>query len=514
MPPTPVPSHIPTSSPSLAPTKVDMVTVTMAMSLTANAPPTADDAVDIRASVAKAANMNVQNVDNFVLTYTTTRRLSQSGYDQTLHRELVSYTWDASFDITTSLADTDYSDPSELYSSVTSTISSDSFSADVAADLGATVVSVDAVLNTRNPSSSPTNFPTNPPSTSPSPLPTSVPTPSPKKKAEEDDTAVILISVFCSVGGVMIIAVAYYLYKKDQEKHKVFPDVQAAIGKPVRGHVYPVDESVLRSHASRRVYPESYPQEPTMEAQHNKIYPINDNGTVSPQGSPLNSGRDGSGGGDARVSPFRELPYDGSPFDRSHRPSSVGSKRVSPNESTTSPRPSTGRNVSKVLPFDDHKDEMNIMVSESSPVQEDALSLAHSVNSDSLSVSPDTRQRKNSSGDHSVGGDIDFLDQDANMDLNSLLTGHHSKSHDNKGELSTSQKEKEEESEQKENGDSLPTNEQELLDNFLMDNQSNVDDIFALIDAEEGKVDDQSPDEDDEEDSLDLDAQFPDFEEF
>ena len=165
---TPFPTHSPTAAPSTA----DTATVSIGVKMIADEPPTPKQKVTLKSVIAAKAGVPVSAIKNFQITT----------IENTKRRNLLSVTWDVTFDMTTSLSNTgdgDLSTSSELGTVVTDVLSSDDFTAAVAdadqsLELTVDSTSITAIASTRRPSQVPTRSPTVTPTVTlyPTPLPT------------------------------------------------------------------------------------------------------------------------------------------------------------------------------------------------------------------------------------------------------------------------------------------------------------------------------------------------------
>jgi hypothetical protein len=140
----------------------------------------------LKVSIANALGVNVDNIKGFAVTYTTVNR-RRLGAQKQQHRQLTTYVWSTSFEVTEDLDDSSaaYTDKETFTNTITAEVFSDDFASTVLSDVGVTAdsTSVAVVINTRNPSPvptpapspAPTSVPTSVPSLSPTPQPSSVP---------------------------------------------------------------------------------------------------------------------------------------------------------------------------------------------------------------------------------------------------------------------------------------------------------------------------------------------------
>ena len=165
---TPYPTHTPTAAPSTA----DTVTVSIGVKMIADEPPTPKQKDTLKSVIAAQAGVSLSSIKNFQITV----------IENTRRRNLLSVTWDVTFDMITSLSgagDGELGTSSELGTVVTEVLSADDFTAAVAdadqsLELTVDKTSISAIATTRNPSQVPTRFPTVPPTITlyPTPLPT------------------------------------------------------------------------------------------------------------------------------------------------------------------------------------------------------------------------------------------------------------------------------------------------------------------------------------------------------
>jgi len=137
---------------------------------------------------------------------------------------LLSGTWDVSFDVVASLAEVGETDAASFQADIESELSDTSFQATVVASIASveTFESVTSVVQTRNPSSVPVPAPTAVPVPAPIPAPTPLATKKAKKNksngANAASLAVILIAVGAGVFVIVAGTIAYFQYKRTQEK--------------------------------------------------------------------------------------------------------------------------------------------------------------------------------------------------------------------------------------------------------------------------------------------------------
>ena len=164
----PFPTHIPTAAPSAA----DTATVLLSVKMVAKEKPSTQQKFTLKSVIAAQAGVDMTAIKKFQIIISEDSR----------RRNLLSVTWEVSFEVTTSLSsagDGDLSSPAELASSVSTVLSSDDFTAAVSAadqslEISVDTASIAAVARTRNPSLTPTHSPTALPTVTmyPTPLPT------------------------------------------------------------------------------------------------------------------------------------------------------------------------------------------------------------------------------------------------------------------------------------------------------------------------------------------------------
>jgi len=164
----PFPTHLPTAAPSTA----DTATVSVKVLLIAKEPPTSKEKSTLKAVIASQAGVDLRAIKNFQISTIENER----------RRNLLSVTWDVTFDLSSPLstiANGDLSSSTEVASMVTSVLSSDDFitavsSVDPTLEVSVVSNSITAIASTRNPSQSPTPKPSVLPTITlpPTPLPT------------------------------------------------------------------------------------------------------------------------------------------------------------------------------------------------------------------------------------------------------------------------------------------------------------------------------------------------------
>jgi hypothetical protein len=102
-----LPPSRPSPAPSTLPTPVDTVSVSLAMSVVATAPPTDDQKKSFRSTLATSLGVPTSSIRNFLI-ISASRRLqatSRLGGDASASRALSTVTWAVSFDLVVSLTD-------------------------------------------------------------------------------------------------------------------------------------------------------------------------------------------------------------------------------------------------------------------------------------------------------------------------------------------------------------------------------------------------------------------------
>mmetsp|Transcript_31324 Transcript_31324/g.40289 ORF Transcript_31324/g.40289 Transcript_31324/m.40289 type:complete len:596 (+) Transcript_31324:55-1842(+) len=253
--PTSWPTRVPTPAPSAPPTSVDTTTLAVALQLSATAEPTNNDKTNLKSDVVSSTGLSESNIKNFDVVYTARRR-----------RQILTGTWDVSFDVVASLAEVGETDATSFQTNVESDLSSTSFSTAVQDSISSvsSVDSVTSVIQTRNPSSVPVPAPTGHPTMPPIPAPTVVPvpapsavpvpapTPAPKKKKSKSNganaasLAVILIAVGAGVFVIVAGGIAYCQYQRSQ-KADMNEHFGAADGEEVNNFVNTYDTKGVES---------------------------------------------------------------------------------------------------------------------------------------------------------------------------------------------------------------------------------------------------------------------------
>jgi cullin-associated NEDD8-dissociated protein 1 len=163
----PAPTATPTSSPpTLAPTTTDTASVDIQFVITATAPPTAEDEVALKTTVAETVGVPEDNIEAFTVTSTTVRRRLGDNDASPPHdaRQLAAVTWDVSFRVRTSLSEVRRppAGRAEFESRLQSTLSNSTFVNKVNSAVPTATVDPGSVA-TRLRSRSPTSLPTPPP---------------------------------------------------------------------------------------------------------------------------------------------------------------------------------------------------------------------------------------------------------------------------------------------------------------------------------------------------------------
>ena len=165
-----MPTLVPSPSPTVEPTSVDGFTASGTFDLTASTEPTLFDKSRLLSSVGAAIGVDDSEFKNFEVSSVQTSRRVRRGL-------LATYTWSASFTVSTTLSNVGAVDPQVFKNSMTANLVAASFSQLVLSAVGAVVDTATILTSvaTRNPSPSPTLVP----SSSPTALATFPPTKAP-----------------------------------------------------------------------------------------------------------------------------------------------------------------------------------------------------------------------------------------------------------------------------------------------------------------------------------------------
>ena len=117
-----VPTGVPTKSPvypTVYPTTGDTVTISVALTMTASAAATESNKATMKTAIAAQLSVEEKSIKNFAVSSATSRRLQTH---QAGHRELATYTWIVTFDVSVSLAAVSMDSASQFAASVTTTM--------------------------------------------------------------------------------------------------------------------------------------------------------------------------------------------------------------------------------------------------------------------------------------------------------------------------------------------------------------------------------------------------------